>query len=112
LVGSLFGLTTAHPVVAAVVDKGLSHREELVEVRFLLGDTDQLPCLHRRVEVPEDPDLAAAGSQKVADSADQGRLACAVRSEQTEEAAGRDLQVEAVECKRAVVVALAQSLDF
>jgi hypothetical protein len=60
------------------------------------------------VRLAEDVDLAACDPDQVADGADQRGLAGAVRAEQPEEGAIRNLQVEVLEGEQTVVVALRQ----
>ena len=106
LAGSAAGVGAAHAVVAAVVDERLLDVEEAVEVDVLLGEADHPARLDRLVVVAEHARLAASGTDEVADGRDQRRLARAVRTQQTEELARRDDEVDGVECEQPVVVPL------
>jgi uncharacterized iron-regulated membrane protein len=98
----------AHPVVAAVVDQRLLDVQEAVEVDVLLGQTQHPPSLRVMMRPTEDLNLPGGDADQVADRADQRRLAGAVRAEQPEELTVRYLQVEAIQCQQAAVVALGQ----
>src|SRR5204862_2836729 len=96
------------PEVAAVVHERLLHREEAVEVDVLLSEPDPAAGAGRVGGLAEHANLARCDPDQVANRADQRGLAGAVRTEQAEEGAVRDREVEVLERDRAVVVVLGQ----
>jgi hypothetical protein len=106
------GVMTCHPEVAAVVDEQLARREEPIEVHLLRRKADQ----HPRMEVgdgvvSEDEDPSSGRTDEAGDRGDRGRLPCAVRPEQAEEASIGHVQLERVERMRTVRVDLRQPVD-
>ena len=110
LAGAAARVGAAHPVVAAVVDERLLDVEEAVEVDVLLGEADQPPRLERLVRSwPKTRASPPVVRMRLQTARDQRRLAGAVGTEQAEELARRDDEVDGVEREQAVVVPLGKS---
>jgi len=107
LVGELHGLQDLvgaplrrrHPVHAGLQFQDLARREEGVDVQFLRHHADRRPRLARVPVDVDAPDPGGAGGlvDHAGQDVDQGRLAGAVRAEQAEHGAARDLQIDAVQ---------------
>ncbi len=94
-----------------MVDEGLADREEAIKVRILLGEPHQPARAEPRRRLTEDADLAGAHADQIADRVDQGGLAGSVGTEQREELARRDLEVQVAQGDRPVVVTLVEARD-
>jgi hypothetical protein len=95
-----------------VVFERLAHGEEAVEVDVLLREADPGARLLRVVRLAEDEHLALRHPQEVAHGADQRGLAGAVGTQEPEEGARVDLEVEVLERERPVVVTLGEAPQF
>ena len=104
-------LRPREPVVAGLVDEDLLGVDKAVEVDVLLGEAHQPPRLARVVVVAEHADLAGGRAHEVADRADQRRFPSAVRAEQAEERAVRDLEIEIADGGQPRTVRLRQTAD-
>ncbi len=93
----------------------LDRRGEQLVVRILKNDADaaeDLPILHLlyRFAVEEHP--AKGRPQQAVEMLNQGRLAAAVRTENGEKLTAGDLQIDAVERRRAVFVGVVEVFDL